>query len=173
MRARGPMRVILLGYSVTFLSKLDMLWYVTDTFKKTLSRSHYILTGFYHAEGTSFFLSLTVDKCKISVYARVMSLHSSINIVAIYWLDDSRQRIGFFSRSKGPDLLWGPPNLLLLGAGGPFLGGKAADCKADNLTPPVYWQSMRGSKLLLPSSVCLCGVHSNTSNFLDEMLLRG
>ena len=67
----------------------------------------------------------------------------------------------------------GPTNLLLLGAGGSFLRGKAADCKADNLPPSVYRQSMRGSKPLLPSCVCLCGVHNNTSNFLDEMLRRG
>ena len=91
MRARGPMHVIVLGYFVTFLGKYSMLWYVTDTFKKTVARSHYILTGFYHSDGKRFFLSFTVDKCKISVYARMMCLYSSVIIVAIHWLDDSRQ----------------------------------------------------------------------------------
>jgi hypothetical protein len=61
MRARGPIRVVLLGYFVTFLSKYGVLCYVTDTFKKTVARSHYILTGFYHAEGKRFFLSFTVE----------------------------------------------------------------------------------------------------------------
>jgi hypothetical protein len=115
-----------------------MLWYITDTFKKTVARLLYILKGFYHAEGKRFFLSLAVDKCKISVYARMMCFYSSIIIVAIHWLDDFRQRKKFFSRSKGPALLGAPPNLLLLGAGGSFLGGKAAECKAYNLPPSVY-----------------------------------
>jgi hypothetical protein len=133
MRARGPTHVILLGYFVTFLNKYGMLWYITDTFKKTVARSLYVLKSFYHAEGKLFFLSFTVDGCKISVYARMMCLYSSVIIVAIYWLDDSWQRKGFFSRPKGSDLLSGLPNLLLLGAGGSFLGGKA-----DNLPPSVY-----------------------------------
>jgi len=61
MRARSPMHVILLGYFVTFLSKYGMLRYFTDTFKKIVTRSQYILTGFYHAEGKRFFLSFTVE----------------------------------------------------------------------------------------------------------------
>jgi len=65
MRSRSPMHVILLGFFVTFLSKYVMLWYVTDTFKKTVARSHYMLTGFYHAEGKRFFLSFTLEQISV------------------------------------------------------------------------------------------------------------
>jgi hypothetical protein len=65
---------------------------------------------------------------KICIYILV----TPVGIATGYWLDDRgvgiRVPVGsrMFTSPRRPDRLWGPPNLLLNGYGGSFLGGKAA-----------------------------------------------
>jgi hypothetical protein len=117
------------------------------------------LTGFFLFRRKRFFLSFTVYTCKISVYVRMTCLYSSVIIVGIHRLDDSRQEKGFFSRSNGPDRLAGPPNLLLLNVVDSSSRVKRPECEVNSLPPSVQRLRMRGFNLcFLP--LCVSAVYT-------------
>ena len=89
-----------------------------------------------------------LDKCKISVYARMLCLYSSVIIVAFYWLDDSRQRKGFFHVRKGQTCFGAHPTSYYLVPGALYSG-----VKRQSVKPTTYLHHFIG-KVCVDLNLC-------------------